>query len=137
MCEFLTDAIVKPRYDDLKVVIVGLDPEDEKQSVEIRGQRASKWMTRNEARMEEGKEPIGDIKDPENPWNFPADVPIPNYLNTFNMMGQQQQQQDQGGNWDDQPDDQDEDVQKSMGRHHIKQKPIEPQTKYLKITIGE
>lgn len=137
MCEWLTDSIVKPRYDDLKVVIVGLDPEDEKQAVDLRTQRASKWVTRNEARQEEGRKPFGDEKDPENPWNYPADVPITNYINTFNMIDQQQQQQDQGGDWNDQPDGQDEDVQKSMGHHHIKRQPIETQTKYLKITIGE
>lgn len=125
MCEWLTDAIVKPRYDDLKLILVGLKPEDEKQSVDIRTSRVSKWLTKNEARKEEGLEPIGDENDPENPWNYPADVPIPNYINTFNMIEQQQQD---GGDQEDGQDDE-EDVQKSL----IKSQPAEK--KYLKITL--
>ncbi len=127
MCEWLTDAIVKPRYDDLKVIIVGLNPEDEKKVVELRKQRASAWLTRNEARMEEGLQPIGDVNDLENPWNYPADVAIPNYLNTFNMMGQQE---DGDGQDDDQDKEEDDPVQKSVGARRQRQK------KYLKISMG-
>ena len=67
--------------------------------------------------MEEGREPIGDINDDSNPWNYPADVPIANYINTFSML-QQQQDQGQDDGYDEvqdvQDDDQDQEpVQKS------------------------
>lgn len=126
MCDWLTDAIIHPRYDDLKLILVGLKPEDEKQAVEIRTQRVSKWMTRNEARMEEGMEAVGDAEDPDNPWNFPADVPIPNYLNTFNMLNQPQPGDD---GYDAQAD---EDVQKSLQKAR---RPNGDGTKFLKITL--
>lgn len=89
MCEWLTNEIVKPRYDDLKIVIHGLDKEDEKAAVEIRGNRASKWLTRNEARQEENRAPIGDKDDPTNPWNLPADQPLAMQISTFQMVAQQ------------------------------------------------
>ena len=115
MCEWLTDSIVKPRYPDLKLIVVGLEKEDEKQTVDLRATRSSKWVTRNEARMEEGKPPLGFWVEPEeykklsdgdkakydqNPWNYPSDVAIPNYINTFQMASQ--------GQDDDQPDDQEQ-----------------------------
>jgi hypothetical protein len=114
-CDFLTDSIIRPRYDDLRVIIVGMSPEDEKQAIDIRTSRVSKWMTRNEARAEEGNSPIGFFltaedysklkeNDPKkelwekNVYNYPADVPVPNYLNTFNMLAQPQdgEEDDQG-----------------------------------------
>ncbi|MGD9688037.1 MAG: hypothetical protein AB7U43_13825, partial [Desulfobacter sp.] len=142
MAEWLTDAIVNPRYDDLKIIVTGLRPDDEKQAVELRTQRVSKWKTKNEVRMEEGDLPIGffmPLEDynalPEghedrqryetNPWNWPADVPSVNYINTFNMM-EQQQQQNYG---------EEEDVQKSM--RHSERNPLgDSKTKFLKITIN-
>lgn len=122
MAEWLTDAIVAPRYDDLKVVVVGLKPDDEKQAVELRTQRVSKWKTRNEARMEEGDKPIGDVNDPDNPWNLPADAPI---MNQVTQQGMAQQQE--GG---DQLDDgEEEDYQKSLRKSQAEKK-------YLKISIN-
>jgi hypothetical protein len=113
MADWLTDAIIKPRYDDLKLIVTGIEKDDEKIAVDLRTARVSKWMTRNEARMEEGKKPIGDPLDDSNPFNYPADVPVPNYLNTFNMLGQPQGGDD--GYDDDEGDDsEDEDVQKSL-----------------------
>ncbi len=88
MCEFFTKALVKPRYKDLKVVVVGLDEDDEKNIVELRKERTSTWLTRNEARVEDGLEPVGDPEDPENPWNYPADAPVSNYMNTIDMLAQ-------------------------------------------------
>jgi len=111
MCEWLTDAVIKPRYDDLKLIVVGLENEDKKEAIDIRSTRASKWITKNEARMEENLPPIGFWVEPEkvsglsdedlaqymqNPWNYPSDVPIANYINTFSMM-QQGQDDGQGG----------------------------------------
>ena len=124
MCDWLTDAVIKPRYDDLKLVLVGLKPEDEKEAVDLRTQRASKWMTRNEARMEEGREPIGDPKDEGNMWNMPADAPIMSQQTQVSMMEQQQQEAEQGG--DEEEDDQ---YQKSLRKS-------QPEKKYLRISIN-
>lgn len=114
MCEWLTDAIIKPRYNDLKLIVVGLEKDDKKEAVDIRSTRASKWVTKNEARMEENLQPIGYWVEAEkvaglsdedlaqyiqNPWNYPSDVPIANYINTFSMA-QQGQDGDQGGDGD-------------------------------------
>jgi hypothetical protein len=146
MCEWLTDAIVKPRYDDLKLILVGLKPEDEKQSVDIRTSRVSKWLTKNEARTEEGRSPIGFYLSPEeynelgendpkrkqhdtNPWNWPSDVACTNYLNTF-TQAEQQQGEDYQGEEQDQQDDSDQ-YYKSLKKSKQKQ-----ETKYLKIQIS-
>jgi hypothetical protein len=141
MCEWLTYAIIKPRYDDLKLILVGMNPEDEKETVDIRTSRVSKWMTKNEARIQEGEAPLGFYLQAEqyskladghpdkerydtNPWNYPADVPIANYLNTFSMLDQAQQ--DPG----DEEDDQGNDMQKSQRPRGGREK------KYLSITIS-
>ena len=104
--------------------------------------RVSKWITKNECRMEEGGSPIGFYLSPEkyskleegdedkkkydsNPWNYPADVPIPNYINTFNPPNQQPQGDDQED--DDQGDDEDQ-YYKSLRKSR-------PDTKYLKVTL--
>jgi hypothetical protein len=134
-CEWLTDAIIKPRYDDLKLVVVNLEPENEKEAIDIRGARVSKYLTRNEARMEEDMEPIGDPDDPENPWNFPCDVPIPNYLNTFQMLNQPQ---DQGDGQDGPPDTQKSAVDGSVLRKARRPKGDgAPPVKFLQITLED
>ena len=141
MADWLTAEIVTPRYDDLKVIIVGMKPEDEKTAVEIRSSRVSKWMTKNECRMEEGLQPIGfylsaedynKLKDgnPQkaqydtNPWNWPADVPSTNYLNTFQMLAQPQPQ-------DGDEEDQGQAVQKSLLKSQ--KEPI----KFLHISLDD
>lgn len=129
MAEWLTDAILKPRYDDLKLVVVGLKPEDEKQAVDIRTSRASKWMTRNEARMEEGMDPIGDMEDEENMWNMPADAPIMSQV-TQQSMAQQQDQE--GGNGQDGQDDQEDD---DSDQYYKSLRKSKRETKFLKITL--
>ena len=95
LCEFFTDSLIKPRYDDLQLVVNGLNPEDEKSVVDLRTSRVSKWITKNEARQEEGREPIGDVEDPKNPWNYPSDVPCTNYMSVFQMLEQGSQQQEE------------------------------------------
>ena len=143
MCDWLTDAIIKPRYDDLKVILIGLNPEDEKTTVDVRSTKVSKWKTKNEARIEEGDAPLGFYLTAEqyskledgnadkekyerNPWNYPADVPVPNYLNTFNMLDQAQQDPGQDGE-DNQGDQQ--------GMYKSRRK--EPrEKKFLSITIN-
>lgn len=100
MCEWLTDALITPRYDDLKVIISGLDENDEKVRLDIRLEKGKVYMTKNEMRMADGLEPVGDIKDDKNPWNFPADAPIPSYMSSFSQAAQMEQmnaQQEQGG----------------------------------------
>ena len=158
MAEWLTEAIIQPRYDDLKLILVGLHPEDEKQAVEIRTQRTSKWKTKNEARLEEGDLPIGfwipleeynklSEDDPrkelydKNPYNYPADVPVVNYLNTFPNLEdqkldlQQKKKEMEQGDYENDYESKDELVQKSL--HYSGSKALGGQeTKYLKITIG-
>jgi len=146
MAEWLTDALIKPRYDDLKLIVVGLNPEDEKQAVDIRTSRVSKWITKNECRMEEGGAPIGFYLPPEqysklqegdenkekydkNPWNYPADVPIPNYLNTF---AQQQQAEEEPDQDEDQGDDQ---QGGDSDQYYKSMRKSQPETKFLKITL--
>jgi hypothetical protein len=87
LCEWWTQDLIKPRYDDLKLVLTGFDNEDEKEVLELRDKRTKGWLSKNEARMEEGMKPIGDINDPKNPWNFPADAPMSTYLSTMDMLG--------------------------------------------------
>jgi hypothetical protein len=71
--------------------------------------------------MEENREIIGSLDDDSNPYNYPADVPVTNYINTFQMLSQPQ---------DDQQDyDQGEDVQKSFKKKKSK--------KFIEITIDE
>jgi hypothetical protein len=120
MADWFTDAIIKPRYDDLKLIVTGIEKDDEKLTVDLRTQRVSKWITRNEARMEENRDIIGSLDDDSNPYNYPADVPVTNYINTFQMLSQPQ---------DDQQDDQGEDVQKSFKKKKSK--------KFIEITIDE
>lgn len=152
MCEWLTDAIIKPRYSDLKLIVVGMEKEDKKQSVDIRATRASKWQSRNEARLEEGKPPVGFWVEPEqyekladddkkrydeNPWNYPADVPIPNYLNTFQMLGQGDEGMDEGEDpgYDE---DEDQDVSDEEANDYY-QKALPPirRERFLEIVIGD
>ncbi|KAA0888738.1 phage portal protein [Oryzomonas rubra] len=163
MCEWFTDCIIHPRYDDLKLILVGLNPEDEKAAVDIRTARVSKWDTRNEARSEEGKSPIGFWLPPEqynklqegdpqkelydkNPWNYPADVAIPNYINTFSMAGQQGQDQGDDGQYDDQQDQgddqQDQDQQDDGSDQYYKalrksRRGARRKTKFLQISLDD
>ena len=98
-CEWWTQDLIKPRYDDLKLVLTGFEEEDESQVLELRSKRAQKWLTKNECRMEEGLKPIGDMNDTNNPWNFPADAPMSTYLSTMDML-----QGDEGGEGGDDED---------------------------------
>ena len=102
MCEWFTDALITPRYDDLKLIIVGLDEAEEKARLDIRLEKGKVYMTKNELRMADGLEPMGDVKDEKNPWNFPADAPIPSYMSSFSQEKQMdamnaQQEQGAGG----------------------------------------
>jgi hypothetical protein len=167
MCEWWTDALIKPRYDDLKLIVVGLEKEDEKQAVDIRTSRVSKWITKNEARMEEGKHPIGfmlekekydalgeddpdRVRHDQNPWNFPADVPITNYLGTFAMANQDGGEEgldSEGGPGDDGDEEwQDQDADQYYGKdepqglqksRRTRDRKPRRQRRYLEIEIGD
>jgi len=135
-CDWLTDSIIKPRYPDLRLIVVGMEPDDEKAAVELRSARAKAWRTRNEARMEENAEPIGDVNDPLNPWNMPADDPLANQMNIISML------QNGGTDGGDEPDDEtpDADAPKSKpgksedGGEIKKSEKSTSEVKFLKIT---
>ncbi len=82
-CEWLTDALVKPSYQDLRVILEGLDEEDEKERLELMTTRGKSHKSRNELRIMEGDEPVGDPDDPDNPWNYPSDAPLSTYITTM------------------------------------------------------
>lgn len=114
-CEWLTNDLVKPRYDDLRLIVTGVDVEDEAKVIELRAKRGQ-WTPRNRLIQEEGGEPIGDMDDPTNPWNYPADAPVSNYITTLNML-----QQPGGDGPEDpgqgEPGDPGEKIQKSERRY--------------------
>lgn len=134
MAEWITDSIVKPRYDDLKIIITGMNPEDEKQTIDLRTQRTSKWMTRNEARMEEGMEPVGDMEDETNMWNMPADAPLMNQMTQFNMM---QQQQEQGNNTSEEDDQQGYENQQDDDQYYKSLNKSAKEIKFLRIDLED
>ena len=148
-CDWITDSIIRPRYDDLKVVISGMSVEDEKSVIDIRTSRVSHWMTKNEGRAEEGNSPIGffltaeeysKLKegDPkkklweDNPWNYPCDVPIANYKSIIQMMNQPQDDGQGQGDGQDNPNQQDQ-VQKALRKSKKTSEPI----KYLHISLDD
>lgn len=122
MCAWFTDALIKPRYDDLRLIIVGLDDANEKARLEVLLEKGKAYKTRNELRMMDGDEPKGFwVADSEykglspedkeqydsNPWNYPMDAPITSYMTTFNQKAQQDAmlEQQQGGMDDGQGED--------------------------------
>lgn len=123
MCAWFTDALIKPRYDDLRLIIVGLDDGNEKARLEVVLEKGKAYKTRNELRMMDGDEPKGfwvpdneykGLSDEDkkqydaNPWNYPMDAPIPSYMTTFNQKEQQDQMAEQqaiGGMDDGQGED--------------------------------
>lgn len=154
MCEWLTDAIVKPTYDDLRLMISGLDDNDEKTRQEIFLNKGKNYLTKNEMRKSDNLEPIGDVKDDKNPWNYPADAPVATYLTTMQsmqMQEQQMQEQQQGQDaqnpwsedsayneddsagdqnpWGDDQQDQDGEDQEQLGKS-------QREVKFLRITLS-
>ena len=135
MVSWLTRIIIKPQYDDLKLIIEGLDDENEKEKQEIFLNKIKTYETRNEARMADGLEPGGfwlskedlDKLKPEdedyirywdNAMNYPADAPVATYITTLSSKKQQeamaqqqmqqpgdQQEQDSGAEGMQPPDD--------------------------------
>jgi hypothetical protein len=90
LCAWLTDAIIKPRYDDLRLIIVGLDENSEKEQVDLVLSKGRNYLTRNEMRKMDNLPPIGDENDESNPWNYPADAPVSSYLTTMQTLAQMQ-----------------------------------------------
>lgn len=62
IADWLTRALVKPMYPDLKLIWVGLDMEDEKTHVEIMERRVRTYMTVDEVRQAEGLDALPDGK---------------------------------------------------------------------------
>lgn len=60
MADWLTRVLIKPRYNDLKMVWQGLKKEDETRKVELRQKKAATWMTIDEVRAEENLDPLPD-----------------------------------------------------------------------------
>ena len=125
MAAWFTDALIKPTYPDLRLIIEGLEAENEKEQLEIRTEKGRSYVTTNELRAMDGLEPIGFWCAPdkyaglpdedkkqfdENPWNWPSDAPKTSYIQTFNSAKQQEQMmqmQQGGGDEQGQGDDQD------------------------------
>jgi hypothetical protein len=119
MCAWLTDAIVKPMYDDLKLIIEGLDPAADKARLDITLEKGKAYMTRNDMRMADDLEPKGfwvpneeyaKLSDEDkqkydtNPWNYPNDVAIPSYLSSFQQAAMAEQMNEQPGQGGDEED---------------------------------
>lgn len=88
MCDWLS-CLVIPHHPDLRVVVLGLEPENEQARIEMISKKA--WMSPNEQRIEDGQAPIDKI--PENP----ADIPpaMLQQMQVLNSMKQQEQQAQQ------------------------------------------
>jgi hypothetical protein len=84
--EWFTRVIVKPMYPDLKLIITGMEVDDEEKKVKLRTERVKSWKSRNEIRMEEGDDPVGDMNDPNNLWNLPADPAMMNAVTQQQMF---------------------------------------------------
>lgn len=97
IAEWFTRALIKPNYDDLKVVVIGLETDDESKSLELMEKRGKNWVSRNEIRLKDGHNAIGDINDPENPWNYPNDASMNQYLTTFAANKLQAEMAEQDG----------------------------------------
>ena len=111
LCDWLTEAIVKPSEPDLRLILTGIDEEDEKEALEMRLDRGKSHITRNQMRKEEGEDVIGDENDPDNPYNYPNDAPIATYLTAI-ASAKQMAQQDAAGDEDDKdPDEYQEEEQ--------------------------
>lgn len=115
MAAWLTDSIVKPTYPELRLIIDGLDEQNEREKLEVMTEKGRSYVTTNELRVMDGMEPLGFWCSPEeykslsdddkkkfdeNPYNWPSDAPKTSYIQTFNSAKQQEQMmqmQQQGG----------------------------------------
>lgn len=111
LCSWLTDAVVKPTYDDLKVIIIGLDEASDKEKLDMDIQRVKAYITKNDQRVKDNLEPIGcwvgtkeeydalsdedRQKYDDNPWNYPADAPMATYITALGQAKMQAQQLEQ------------------------------------------
>lgn len=93
MAEWLTRAIVKPRYSDLRVIWTGLDAEDQKTVVDRLKTESETYLTVDEVRGRQGlsKLPNGTGQYINNPYYFQAQA----------MASQQQQGQPNQGQTED------------------------------------
>jgi hypothetical protein len=165
MASWLTRVIIKPQYDDLKLIIEGFDQGDEKQRQEIFLNKVKTYQTKNEARMSDGSEPEGfwlpreeyeklEEGDPKrvqyegNPYNYPADAPVATYITALaskKQMESMAQQPEDGGDPNDpnqqqegdggQPPEDDGNPWAAAGDQSIPMQKSRPEVKYLRISI--
>lgn len=90
LCIWITRTIIKPRYDDL-VMIIDLDTEDESKRVELLNKQLDGAMTFNESRRAQGLE--GDLEFGD----IPANAQYVAYAQNQQQNQQAKQQQDQAG----------------------------------------
>jgi hypothetical protein len=157
MASWLTRVIIQPQYDDLKLIIEGLDQGDEKQRQEIFLNKLKTYQTKNEGRMADGLEPEGfwlpkkeydalAEDDPKrqqyeaNPYNYPADAPVATYITALaskaQMQSMAQQQQEEPP-----PEDPNagfgEDAGPWGNQSAEQFQKARPEVKYLRINIEE
>ena len=117
MAAWLTDSIIKPTYSDLRLIVIGLDTQDEKGQLDLVIEKGKTYLTTNELRVMDNAEPLGfwvsaekykglSDEDKEkfdtNPYNWPSDSPKTSYIQTFNSAKQQEaMMQQQAGGQDD------------------------------------
>lgn len=87
MADWLTRALVKPRYDDLRVIWVGLQKEDEREKIEILEKKVTHWMTIDEARQAENLDPL-----PNGAGKLPANPTVLQIAQIAQMQAQQEKQ---------------------------------------------
>lgn len=108
-CAFLTRAIVKPRYADLRVAVVGLDSKDETKQISIDVQRVSSYQTVDELRATKRLPPLLDainaarkaagekpLTNDEINGNYINNGLYLQYLSTLQQAAQAKLQQEQG-----------------------------------------
>ena len=138
LCEWLTNEIVKPFYSDLRLILTGIDGEDEKASLDLQVEKTKTWKTRNQARVEDGDDAIGDEEDPDNPWNYPADAPMSSYMTALAQKKQLEAMTPQQGE-DGQGDEEDgQDVPDGADETAEQPEPVEKshsETKFLRLTV--
>lgn len=151
-CEWLSRAIVKPTYEDLKVIIIGLDDQSDKEKLDMVIAKVSKYVSRNDQLVAENLDPKGywvsseeyqklsdedKAKYDDNPWNYPADAPIATYITALG----QKKMQEAMANGDTEPGnaDQGNNEQVKKDQDPIQKAIPEPprDVKFLRITIDD
>lgn len=86
ICDRILTPVIRMIDPDLKVIPAGIDDEKEEKEVELRAKRVDKWISIDEARIEEGRDPFGEE------WSR---YPAPQAQTLFQGRQQMEQQQHQ------------------------------------------